>query len=202
MRLFIAIELDDTARDAIASMQTRLKAALGDERSPLKWIRPEHMHLTLVFLGELDDGVARSMAEAIERPVQTDRFAIVFGGLGTFPSAGAPRVLWLGVTAGAREVASVQREVAARVTRLGIALERRPFHPHLTLARWRTSRPSDRRQVVSADWAHEVARIEVHQVSLIHSRLSPDGPTYAALSQGSLSGGRLGDSTGPPLQSA
>ena len=89
---------------AIASMQTRLKAALGDERSALKWIRPEHMHLTLAFLGELDDGLARSVVEAIGQPVQADRFAIVFGGLGMFPPAGAPRVLWLGLTAGAREV--------------------------------------------------------------------------------------------------
>jgi 2'-5' RNA ligase len=119
-----------------------------------------------------------------------------------FPSAGAPRVLWLGVTSGASEVVGVQREVATRVTRLGLALERRPFHPHLTLARWRTSRPSDRRHVDLAEWAHEVARIEVRQVSLIRSRLSPDGPTYASLAQGSLSRGRLGDSTGPPLQSA
>jgi RNA 2',3'-cyclic 3'-phosphodiesterase len=202
MRLFIAIELDNAARAAIASLQTRLKAALGDERSALKWIRPEHMHLTLAFLGELEDGPARSMVEAMGRPVPADRFAIVFGGLGMFPSAGAPRVLWLGVAAGASEVAVVQREVAARVTRRGITLERRPFHPHLTLARWRTSRPSDRRQVVPADWADEVARIEVHQVSLIHSRLSRDGPTYASLAEGSLSRGRLGDSTGPPLQSA
>jgi 2'-5' RNA ligase len=202
MRLFIAIELDDGARQAIASLQTRLKAALGDERSTLKWIRPDHVHLTLAFLGEIDDGLAGSVVEAIGQPVRTERFAIAFGGLGMFPSAGAPRVLWLGLTAGASEVIGVQREVAARITRLGIALERRPFHPHLTLARWRTSRISDRRLVMTADPAHEIAAVEVHAVSLIHSRLSPAGPTYISLSRGSLSRGRLGDSTGPPLQSA
>jgi 2'-5' RNA ligase len=187
MRLFIAIDLDDAARDAIAAEQKRLKAALGDQRSTLKWIRPEHMHLTLAFLGELDDGLAQSVVEVIGQPVQADRFAVVFSGLGMFPSGGAPRVLWLGLTAGSREVIGVQREVAERVTRLGIALERRPFHPHLTLARWRTSRPSDRRHVVTADQAHVVARIEVHHISLIHSRLSPAGPTYATLSRGPLS---------------
>ena len=88
----------------------------------------------------------RSVVEAIGQPVQAERFPIVFGGLGLFPPAGAPRVLWLGLTAGARDVIGVQREIAARVTRLGIGLERRPFQPHLTLARWRTSRRSDRQR--------------------------------------------------------
>ena len=77
----------------------------------------------------------------------------------------------------------------------GIALESRPFHPHLTLARWRTSRPSDRRRVEAAD-THDVARIEVRDVSLIRSRLSPAGPTYTVLSRGSLSHGPL--SSGRP----
>ena len=56
----------------------------------------------------------RSVVEAIAQPVQAERFPIVFGGLGLFPPAGAPRVLWLGLTAGAREVIGVQREIAAR----------------------------------------------------------------------------------------
>ena len=189
MRLFIAIELDDGARHAIAAEQTRLKAALGDGRSALKWIRPEHMHLTLAFLGEVEDGLAQALDEAIGQPVQADRFAIVFGGLGVFPPGGAPRVLWLGLTAGARAVNAVQAEIAARVARLGIALERRPFHPHLTLARWRTSRPSDRRRVAAADSPHDIARIEIHEVSLIHSRLSPAGPAYVTLARGPLSQG-------------
>jgi 2'-5' RNA ligase len=207
MRLFIAIDLDDAARHSIASLQTRLKAVVSGERSALKWIRPEHMHLTLAFLGELEEGLARSVVEAIGQPVQAERFPIVFGGLGLFPSAGAPRVLWLGLTAGARDVIGVQREIAARVTRLGIALERRPFQPHLTLARWRTSRQSDRQRLATADWTHDVARIEVHEVSLIHSRLTAAGPVYTPLSRGLLapgpaSRGRLGDSVGPPLQSS
>jgi RNA 2',3'-cyclic 3'-phosphodiesterase len=196
MRLFIAIELDDEARHAIAAEQKRLQTELGGERSALKWIRPEHMHLTLAFLGEIDDGLAPSVVEAIGQPVQTDRFAVVFGGLGVFPPGGAPRVLWLGLTAGVREVIGVQREVAERTTRLGIALESRPFHPHLTLARFRTSRPSDRRRVDAADTPHDVARIAVQDVSLILSRLLPVGPAYTTLCRG-----RLGGRPAPPLQS-
>lgn len=195
MRLFIAIELDDDARHAIAAEQTRLQAVLGDERSALEWIRPEHIHLTLAFLGEVEDGPAQAAGEAIGQPVQADRFAIVFGGLGVFPPGGAPRVLWLGLAAGAREVITLQGEIAARVARLGIALERRPFHPHLTLARWRTSRPSDRRRVAAADCPHDIARMEIGAVSLIHSRLSPAGPTYVTLARGPLSQGPVSQGT-------
>ena len=197
MRVFIAIELDDEARGAVAAEQKRLKAAFGDGAgSVLKWIRPEHMHLTLAFLGELDEGRSHTVVEAIRQPIQGDRFSIVFGGLGVFPSGGAPRVLWLGLVSGAREVGEVQRQVAERVALVGIAPEPRPFHPHLTLARWRVSRPSDRRRALAADRGRDVARLDIEAVALIQSRLSSAGPTYATLCEG-----RLGDSAAPPLQS-
>ncbi len=196
MRLFIAIELDEDARVAIAAEQRRLKAALGHDRSVLKWIRPEHMHLTLSFLGELDDHRSRSVADAMGQPISGNPFPVVFGGLGVFPPGGAPRVLWLGLTSGARGVVDVQRQVADRVARLGIALERRPFHPHVTLARWPAPRQSDRRTAMAADRRHDVARIDVAAVALIHSHLSRAGPLYTTLCRG-----WLGDWAAPALQS-
>jgi 2'-5' RNA ligase len=196
MRLFIAIELDDRARHAIVEEQTRLKAAFGDgDRSGLRWIRPEHMHLTLAFLGEIDDRRVEGVVEAMRRPIRGDRFAVVFGGLGVFPPGGAARVLWLGVIGGVRQVIDVQRQVADRVARLGLALEQRPFHPHLTLARWRVSRGSDRRRALAAR-GDEVTRIDVEAVALICSRVSQAGPAYTALCHG-----RMGDAVDGPLQS-
>jgi 2'-5' RNA ligase len=190
MRLFIAIELDDQARHAVAEEQTRLKAAFGDgDRSRLKWIRPEQMHLTLAFLGEVADSRSHLVVEAMRRPIRGDRFAVVFGGLGAFPPGGAPRVLWLGLMSGVRQVMDVQRQVADRVACLGIALDERSFHPHLTLARWRTSRESDRRRVLAAVRNDDVTRVDVEAVTLIHSRSSQAGPAYTALCHS-----RLGDS--------
>jgi 2'-5' RNA ligase len=197
MRLFIAIELDDQARHAIAQEQTRLKAAFGDgDRSRLKWIRPEHMHLTLAFLGEIDDSRVEGIVEGMRRPIRGDRFAVAFGGLGVFPPGGAARVLWLGLIGGVRQVIDVQRQVADRVARLGVALEPRPFHPHLTLARWRLSRGSDRRRALAAVRSDEVTRVDVEAVALICSRLSQAGPAYTALCHS-----RMGDAVDGPLQS-
>src|SRR4051812_450647 len=185
MRLFIAIELDEGAREAVAAAQRRLQAAWHDsDRSALKWIRPEHMHLTLVFLGEVDASRSQAVADAVERPLAGERFQLELGGLGMFPPAGAPRVLWLGLTAGSPDVAAVQREMANRIEQLGIPLERRAFHPHLTLARWRESRPSDRRRLQGVEPTTAVTRLAVDAVALIHSRLTAAGPAYATICRG------------------
>jgi RNA 2',3'-cyclic 3'-phosphodiesterase len=199
MRLFIAIELDDHARHAIAGEQTRLKAAFVEgDRSGLRWISPEHMHLTLAFLGEIDESRRQVVVEMMRRPIKGDRFAVVFGGLGVFPPRGAARVLWLGLASGVRQVMNVQQQVTERVARLGIPLEPRPFHPHLTLARWRTSHESARRHhgLPAAVQSDPVTRLDVEGVALIHSRLSQAGAGYTALCHS-----RLGDWVDRPLQS-
>jgi 2'-5' RNA ligase len=194
MRLFIAIELDDRARHDIVAEQARLTASGHLDRSGLKWIKAEQLHLTLAFLGEVDDSRNQAVIEMMRPPIPGDRFAVVFGGLGVFPPAGAPRVLWLGLTAGASEVIDVQRQVADRVARLGIPLER-SFHPHLTLGRWRLSRESDRRRVLDAASDH-VTRVDVEAVALVRSRLSQAGAAHTALCRTPL-----GDSGRPLLQS-
>ena len=186
MRLFIAIDLNEAARDAIAAEQARLKKAIGD-RSSLKWVRDEQTHLTLVFLGEVSDDGAPRVIETIERPLARSPFDASFEGIGMFPPHGAPRVLWVGVAAGAQEMIAVQRELAGRVRQLGITLEDRPFHPHLTLARWRESGAADRRRVGEAASATTIARIHVDHATLYRSRLSPSGSTYTPLARATLS---------------
>src|SRR5262245_57463898 len=185
MRLFIAIELDDPARVAIALEQKRLKRILGDETT-LKWVRPEHMHLTLAFLGEVDDGRSDALIEAVREPIARPRVTIAFGGTGMFPPHGPPRVLWLGLRSGEADVVEIQRIVSERLNRAGVELEARPFHPHLTLGRWRHSRQSDRRALAGVDARDAIARIEATAVTLVRSRLSSNGPTYTALCEAPL----------------
>jgi 2'-5' RNA ligase len=197
MRLFVAIDLDEASRGAVADLQTRLSRSLEDRRkSGLKWVSPQHVHLTLAFLGELTDDRGAAVTEAMRQPIDAEPFELVFGGFGVFPPSGPPRVLWLGVMSGQEEVAAVQRVIAARIAQLGIALEERKFHPHLTLARWRLPRQSDRRQVLAAGAALPVVRLHVSAVSLVESRLSSGGPTYSTLCQA-----RLGLNGLEPLQS-
>jgi 2'-5' RNA ligase len=124
MRLFIAIDLDDAARAAIAREQKRLAAAVrAASRSSLKWVQPDRIHLTLVFLGEVEECRAAPLVEDIGRDVAQPPFDIVFGELGVFPPRGAPNVLWVGLTAGADRAAALQRIVSERVCRHGFPAE-------------------------------------------------------------------------------
>src|SRR2546430_7184192 len=116
MRLFIAIDLDQAARAAIAVEQARLKKAIGD-RSSLKWVRDEQMHLTLVFLGEVPENRAPRLIDTIERPIDQPPFEASFEGIGTFPLRAAARVICRMPASAAQEMIAVQRELAGRVRR-------------------------------------------------------------------------------------
>jgi len=188
MRLFIAVDLDDAARAAIGAEQKRVAAAMGDARSSVKWVRPEQMHLTLVFLGEVSEGHAPAIVDSVNQPVAMPAFGITFQGLGVFPSHGGPRALWVGITDGGGELSELQRELARRVADAGVVLESRPFHPHLTLGRWRQSRSSDRRRVLAAARPEVLARVPLTRATLYHSRISSAGPAYTALAHANLSG--------------
>jgi 2'-5' RNA ligase len=144
------------------------------------------MHLTLTFLGEVADARVPTVIEATARPVALPPFTIALGGLGVFPPERAPRVLWLGLAEGARPAIDLERELRARYLDLGVDIEPRPYHPHLTLARWRDSRPSDRRLPDAS--AAVIARVDVHEAVLYHSRPGSEGPTYTALARASLTG--------------
>jgi 2'-5' RNA ligase len=197
MRLFVAIELADEARDALAAEQRRLQLECASANRPgLKWLASDRIHLTLVFIGEVDAERAVAIGETFGQPLDVGPFSIAFGGLGMFPPHGAPRVLWVGLLRGARSVIDVQYEMAKRLGRLGIVLEERGFHPHLTLARWRESRTSDRRRIADADRHVPIAAMDVDSISLIQSRLSSRGPDYTTLCRLPLQ-----ESAPPPLQS-
>jgi len=175
MRMFVAIDLDDGIKEAI-----RREQRPGAFRN-VTFINPRQAHLTLAFMA---DAAPDRVVPAFEQPIDMSAFDVTFGGLGVFPPRGAPRVLWLGIGEGAREVIALQKAVADRLQSLGIAPEDRAFHPHLTLGRWRQSRPSDR-PPVSAD-ATSIGRMTVDHVTLYESRLSSEGPTHIARAQARL----------------
>jgi RNA 2',3'-cyclic 3'-phosphodiesterase len=199
MRLFAAIELDDAARQAILVEQNRLKHAFEDSgRSSLRWVKPEHIHLTLVFLGEVRPEDGDKVIQVMSEAIQHDRFAIAFGGLGIFPPRGLPRVLWLGLQHGIREIVAVQQQVVERLGRVDVVGQERDrtFRPHLTLARWRTSTGADRRTVLGLNKPEGIAQLAVTHVALVQSRLSSAGPSYTTVCRTELAATGAG-----PLQS-
>jgi 2'-5' RNA ligase len=175
MRMFVAIDLDDTIRGVIRDQQRH------DAYPHVKFVNPKQAHLTLAFMA---DCAPDRVVPALSAPIDVHAFHLAVGGVGVFPPRGAPRVLWLGLTEGAREVIAVQKIVASRLQSLGVPLEDREFHPHLTLGRWRQSRPSDR-PPLRAD-ATAIGRMTVDHVTLYQSRLSSEGPTHIPLARAVL----------------
>jgi 2'-5' RNA ligase len=201
MRLFVAIELDDTARRLVADEQRRLRSTMGDA-ADLRWTDPGQIHLTLAFLGEVGERLAGGVVQAMTEPIVFTPFQLLFRGLGVFPPHGAPRVLWLGAGTRGDHAARLHTLVAERLRRCDITLEDRPFHPHLTLARWRgrshnrggSSKTETDVRALAFRSTDDVARLDVHEVALFQSRQSSQGSTYTALARARLSG------TLPPLQ--
>lgn len=187
MRLFVAVDLPGPARRAVAAEQRRIAAALG--RSSVRWVPPSQVHLTLVFLGDVEETSVPALVGAISRDVGTPPFDMVLAGIGVFPARGAPRAVWVG--AGDGTLAPLQKDMAERVVGMGIPLEERPFHPHLTLGRWRAARASDRVRAMAAARPGTVARVRVDHATLYESRFSPErgeGPVYTALARANLTG--------------
>lgn len=187
MRLFVAIDIDAAARQALVDIQKKI-VRLVSTKSDLRLVQPEQIHLTLAFIGEVDDVKAAAIVEAMGRPISVERYTLIVGGLGIFPSRGAPRVLWVGSTAGARETIAVRQVVADRVAAVGVTLEERAFHAHFTLARWRVAAGADRRAVAAAADTGELARVPVDAVTLYRSRLAPTGSQYTILAKAPLGG--------------
>ena len=186
MRLFAAIDVSRETRDAMAAEQRRLSASLGRSTGSLKWIHPDRAHLTLVFLGQVHADIVPPLVQTMSQDIDAAPFDITFGGRGVFPPRGAPRVLWIGVDTGIVQLLSLQREIVRRVVTHGIELDARDYHPHLTLGRWRVSRPSDATRALSSASRDALARETVTRTTLFESRLSSSGPTYIALAHANL----------------
>jgi len=187
VRLFVAIDLPDETKHEIAAEQKRLAAALTDSRSALKLVHADQMHLTLLFLGEVPEPRGPALVDAMNTAVDLAAFDLVFSGAGMFPMRGAPRVLWIGVTEGAASLVRLQSAIVARVRELGVAFDDRPFHPHLTIGRWRESRSSARMALGAATRRAEIARIVVDGATLYRSHLSSNGATHVPLARANLS---------------
>src|SRR6478672_5336905 len=177
-RLFAAIEIGPVAQSRAADEQARLKNTL--RASSIRWTKHDQLHITLVFIGEVTDERAATIVETMRDSIPHPPFRFELGGIGAFPPRGAPRALWIGVKSGAESMIRVQSLVADRLERIGVERERRPFSPHLTLGRWKDSRPSDRPRPTTASPA-TIASVDAHGVTLFQSRVTSAGSTYTAL---------------------
>ncbi len=185
MRLFVAVDLDQAVRAAAAATSRRV-APIAERAGSVNWLKPENMHLTLKFLGEVDDGRVAEIAARVREPYGTAAFDASFAGVGLFPPTGPARVIWIGMTAGVEPLKAIQEEVERRLGPLGFPAEKRPFQAHLTLGRFRVPAPRTIRPAIEGTGVGSVGTCRIDHVTLYQSRLSPRGATYTALDRGPL----------------
>ena len=184
MRLFVGVDLSPEMKTAAAAIGERLRDRLKKARLHVdaRWVAAENLHITLWFIGEVDDERAVAIDRSMAAPFPVAPFEVTLEGCGAFPPTGAPRVFWLGLRAGAEGMRELYGEVGRRLTPLGFEPERRPYSAHLTIARVKDSRrdaaPGIRRVLDQVPASAGTCRIEA--VTLFRSRLSPKGSAYEA----------------------
>lgn len=167
-RLFVALDLPSDIKNSLSP----LTSGLGDVR----WTLPEQQHLTLRFIGEIDNGKANDVADALCL-VPGIPFELQLKGIGHFPPRGEPRVIWAGVTK-SRELKDLKRRIDKALKQAHLSADQQKYAPHVTLARLR--RPPD---AGLADYLmqHSLYQSEPFPISSFHlysSWLQPEGPEY------------------------
>jgi 2'-5' RNA ligase len=185
LRTFIAIDLGKTVRERLIVLQETLARSAPD----VKWVEPENLHVTMLFLGEVDDRAVLDVCRAVTRSCQpVKRFSLSVEGLGCFGNPRRPRTIWVGVGEGAAELTALHGVLETTLLDLGCyRREERAFTPHITLGRVRQDgsggdlAPTLQQK---ADW--QAGTVAVSEVLVMSSELTPKGPIYSILSRAPL----------------
>ncbi len=179
MRTFIAIEIPEDIKRQMAEVQRGLRSSGVDA----SWPRPEGIHLTLKFLGEVLEERLSEILNSLRSAAQgTGAFRLEAAGAGAFPNAKTARVVWIGLSGDVDKLSRLQSAVERAMTDIGFAREDRKFTPHLTLGRIKYIRSRD-------GWLKALDEIkdirlpafDVDAVSLMKSELKPSGAVYTEM---------------------
>jgi len=184
-RLFCAIELPAHLRAKLKHHIHQLREAQPDAAA--SWSRPENIHLTLKFFGNVGQNRIPNISAALSRAVASDTpFQIRVGGVGVFPRPSQARVLWIGVLDPTAKLTELQEAVEQECATEGFEKEERAYRPHLTIARLR--RPEGARQLAEAHLGlmFEPSELTVNELVLFRSELSSKGSIYTPLTRHEL----------------
>jgi 2'-5' RNA ligase len=185
MRLFAAIDIDSQIRDRMEQIQLQLQRDLHLRGREVKWVRPEQIHLTLKFLGEVRDEMVTQVCETVTQTAsQFDNFDMQVRGIGVF---GRPaRVVWAGIEP-CPPLIKLQAALDDAFEKIGWDKEQRAFAGHLTVCRVKTA-AAGKRLAATIDQRHDemLGTVWVDKVVLYESRLSSSGPEYSVVSTAPL----------------
>lgn len=185
LRTFIGIDPGKPIRDRMVALQKTF-ARTGAQ---VKWVEPFNLHLTLLFLGEVDQRAVPSVCQAVADGCREhSAFALTMAGTGSFPNPRRPRTLWVGVRDGAEDVVAIHDALEGPLLELGCyRREERRFTPHITLGRVKGDCDDDALAAElarQADWAG--GETTVREIQVLSSVLRSDGPIYTVLSRAKL----------------
>lgn len=181
MRAFVAIALPREVRESLGDLVARLRAS----RARATWVHPDRMHLTLRFLGDVAPEPLERLRAMLREPLAAiDPFVLHVRGVGAFPSAARPSVLWAGVEPVDGPLAALQERVESASRAMGLSPETKPFRPHLTLARLRDKGgAAGLPALIPHESRFEGGAFTVEAVSLLSSELTPKGPIYDCIEE-------------------
>src|SRR5581483_1284842 len=189
IRTFIAVEMSPSVIARAGDLIDKLRVAAAE----INWVRPQQMHLTLKFLGDVPDTDTPDICRVVEQlAADFETFEITCRGAGAFPSLRDPKILWIGIEDGAEELQRLQAEIEnALKQELGYGKEQRGFHPHLTIGRVKRELPGGRGELTQLLEKH--ARFDadlaiIDEVVTFASFLSRKGPAHNALGRAVLGG--------------
>jgi 2'-5' RNA ligase len=187
LRTFIAVAIDKAIRDRAIALQE----ALGRAGADVKWVEPENMHVTLLFLGEVEDRTVPAVCRVVaDVAAGLPPFEMTVTGAGCFPSPRRPRTLWVGIGEGLQELVALHDALEPPLLDLGCyRREERQYTPHVTLGRVKGDAGAEQLATAlarRADW--QGGRVAVREVLVMSSELGRDGPTYTVLGRGKLGG--------------
>ena len=186
-RVFCSIDIPQEVRVKVAEHISALKREVPEAQA--SWSRPENIHLTLKFLGDVPQRRVEQLSQAASRAVTgLDRFRIRLEQTGSFPKHGPPRVLWIGISDLDGTLGEMFARLEEECAKEGFKKESRPYRPHLTVARLR--KPHGARTLAYAHQGLEFgpAEFDVSELQVMRSELSPHGSKYSVISRHALGG--------------
>lgn len=188
MRLFVAIEIRQDIRERLASFISEFRPRIASAA----WVRPEGLHITLKFLGNVPEPKQPAIESAL-RSIGAPQFELSIRNIGVFPNPRSPRVLWAGIESGP-ELAGLAGHVEDVLSPLGFEREKRAFSPHVTLARFKDSKSKPKLDALFSQASgkrdgepiHAFGTMTATHFHLYESKLSPQGARYSKLASFAL----------------
>jgi 2'-5' RNA ligase len=188
MRCFIAIDINEQVRAALGDLQRELDNKADIRKGDVKWVKPEAMHLTLKFLGEIKDEQVADVCNIVKEVAgRHEAFELDIESVGCFGGKSA-RVLWVGAGKGSTNLLQLQKDLEMQLAAAGWPPEGREFAGHLTLCRIKNSKAGAKLATLAEQYKDfEAGTVSADSVSVYQSQLRPTGPIYTVLGNYKLS---------------